>query len=332
MFRFGGVPQAIGRTLRSRIWATTAAVTAGAMAVGGSASAGPSGLPWQSGAGCSWTEFEEWRGRKMDVYLMFTPHQTWASMLKHYQGGTLNKLKSSAGTPTISMPMLPWESKGRFSDCAAGKFDSKFREFGQALVAKGQGDAYIRLGWEAGNGSHPWFVGSQLENYKKCWRREAQVLKSVSSRFKMEWANARRGEQKFDITKVYPGDDVVDVIGTHNYDRYPNYSNQGEWDENYNKKTPYGQPWGMGAWLSYAKSRGKKLAVSEWAVSDGYSNSGSVDNPFYIEKMNEFFRRNAGSIAYETYFNCTGGKGDGVYKIHPSSNNPRAAAKYKELW
>lgn len=327
-------PERLVRPYRPRARIAVAALTACATLLIGidGAAAGPSGLPWRSGAACDHAEFARWRGRPLDVYLLFTPHRTWKGMLKHYRGSSYNQAGKSKGLASISMPMLPWESKGDFRQCAAGKFDGRFREFGQAIVAKGLGDAYIRLGWEAGNGSHPWHIGKQIDDYKQCWRRQARVLKSVSRRFKLEWTNARRGEQKWNILRAYPGDDVVDVIGTHNYDRYPNYPNEKAWDKYYNRKTQYGQPWGMGAWLKFARSRGKKLAISEWAVADGYGKSGSKDNAFYIKKMHELFRRNAKHIEYETYFNCTGGIGNGVYKIYPARFNPKAASAYRARW
>ena len=47
---------------------------------------------------------------------------------------------------------------------------------------------------------------------------------------------------------MYPGDDVVDVVGVHYYDSGPEKSTQALWDQYYNA-TYNGGPWGLGAWL-----------------------------------------------------------------------------------
>jgi hypothetical protein len=330
MVTLGSIFGARAATRMLRRAAATAVILA--TGLGSVAQAGPSGLAWQSGAACSFTEFEAWRGRPLDVYLVFAPNTTWAEFVQFYRGGWLNRYGPMPGKVSMSMPLISRQSAGpnKFSECHNGKFDKHFRDAARAIVGKGLGDSYIRLGWEAGNGSWPWYIGSKIDAYKKCWRRIATVLKSVSPKFKLEWVNARRGEQPFDIRRAYPGDDVVDVIGAHNYDRYPNYPNQTAWDEAFYSVTEYGQPRGMGAWLNWAKSRGKKFSVSEWAISKGFGQSGSTDNAFYISKMNEFFRKNAAHIEYESYFNC--GEDLKYYQIHPTNKNPKAAWRYKQLF
>jgi hypothetical protein len=89
-----------------------------------------------------------------------------------------------------------------------------------------------------------------------------------------------------------------------------------------------GWPVGMGAWLDLAKSLNKKLAVAEWGIWDNHNSREAADNPGFIESMYNFFRANAGSIAYETYHNCGATK----HKLYPASRFHRASARYRELW
>src|SRR4051812_23772195 len=93
-------------------------------------------------------------------------------------------------------------------------------------------------------------------------------------------------------------------------------------------RTRYGGPVGYGAWVKAAVAHGKKLAVSEWGVWD-WDGPGPVDadNPFYIQKMYEFFRANAPSIEYETYYNCVA-----EHRLYPNTPYPAASARYQELW
>ncbi len=77
-----------------------------------------------------------------------------------------------------------------------------------------------------------------------------------------------------------------------------------------------------------------------------------IDNPYFIEKMYEFLWKNAADIAYEAYFNDTGGEdpalgshklfapdlsgtqtqGSAAYNEYAQRYNPKAAAKYRQLW
>ena len=43
--------------------------------------------------------------------------------------------------------------------------------------------------------------------------------------------------------------------------------------------------------------------------------------------MHDTFKANAGSIAYEGYFNC-----QSRHQIYNAGRNPKVSAKYKQLW
>ena len=78
------------------------------------------------------------------------------------------------------------------------------------------------------------------------------------------------------------------------------------WNSDY-YATYKGGPKGVGTWLNFAKSQGKKLSVAEWGVIKGSPYSGG-DNPVFVSNMLKFFRNNAGAIGFESYFNVnTGG-------------------------
>jgi hypothetical protein len=84
-----------------------------------------------------------------------------------------------------------------------------------------------------------------------------------------------------------------------------------------------------------ARAHGKPLSVSEWGLSHNTSDPLSRDNPFFINKMFEFFRDNAKDIAYEAYFNCgrpLGTGSAGGYRLAPNTSSPLAKARYQALW
>ena len=52
-----------------------------------------------------------------------------------------------------------------------------------------------------------------------------------------------------------------------------------------------------------------------------------ADSPVYVRNMYQFFRKNAPSIAYESYYNC----GDN-HRLYPDGRFPKASATYQKLW
>ncbi|HEX7667900.1 MAG TPA: hypothetical protein VF407_25410, partial [Polyangiaceae bacterium] len=121
-------------------------------------------------------------------------------------------------------------------------------------------------------------------------------------------------------------------IGVDFYDNWPAHTNESAWDNDYSA-TQNGGPWGLGTWLAFAKSHGKKLSVPEWGINNDVANQSSCgcggDDAFYVNKMHDFFVTNAAEIAYEEYFNLTVADGNYQFEIYPTSHNPNAAAAYK---
>lgn len=294
----------------------------------GSGSGKSSGVGWRSGAACHSSGFDSWRGRASDAHNHFSGRSNFREVVRLMQGSWLKPYANKPGVFSLGLALLTNDTRGKFGDCNAGKFDNHFRDIGRALKSHGLGDAVIRLGWEANGKGFPWFAGNQPEAYKNCFRRQVKNLKSQAPGLKIEWTMRKDNGLSYSVEKIYPGNDVVDIIGLLYYDRWPSVKTEAQWKASVSE-TKQGGPKGIGTYLQFAKSRGKKLAVPEWAVSDGHNDRSSTDNPFFIEKMHQFFKANAGSIAYETYYNCNPGN---VYKIYPSHHNPKAAAKYQQLW
>ena len=293
----------------------------------GSAGKG-SGLGWKSGAACHSAGFDSWRGRTSDAHNKFSGKDNFRSVVKLMQGSWLRQFSNKPGVFSLGLALLTNDTRGKFGDCNAGKFDGYFKDIGKALKSHGLGDAIIRLGWEANGSGFPWFAGKQPDAYKECFRRQVKNLKSQAPGLKIEWTMRKDSALGYSVEKIYPGNDVVDIVGLLYYDRWPNVHSDKEWQAAANEKKN-GGPKGINTYLQFAKSKGKKLAVPEWAISDGHNDRSSKDNPFFIEKMFQFFKSNAGSIAYETYFNCEPAS---AYKLYPSHYNPKAAAKYQQLW
>jgi hypothetical protein len=296
-----------------------------------------SGLPWMSGASSAGAEFEAWRDRKLDVKTAFlTIRHGWEELTKT---GFIRPIVAAGYVPVIAVGMLPEAARGQLGECAAGAFDEHIAKIGRGLVRQGAGNAILRLGWEANRRwDFPWGVVGDGSSYKGCFRRWVQVLRSVPGQaFTVDFNMGARGSLPYSQDQIYPGAEYVDVIGTQRYDRCPSIRTDADWELAYSKRQRNGNPIGLGTWLAYARAKGKRFSVPEWGVSDHHPSlqcpDNGFDNPFFIQKMHAFFRANAAVMAYEAYFNG-GGRAfpEGVYKIHPVHHNPRAAARYRQLW
>ena len=297
-----------------------------------------SGMPWRSGVGNSFRPFEEWRGRPLDVCVVWHPHRSWEELRKA-NGEVVERLAGMKCRLSMGIAMLPKTHSGQFAECAAGKFDDSYRAVAERLVGWGHGNAILRIGWEANGprsgdgdgGGFPWGIEGDVEPYIACFRRIVGVMRGVSQKFVVEWAMKKATENMGGrpISDAWPGDDWVDLVGIDYYDGYPAYRDAGAWSRDYAAKAD-GGPRGLGAWLTFAKSRGKQLAVPEWGVRN--RRGAGDDNALFVDRMVAFFQENAADIAYEAYFNPYSGANARIFSVYPEGNNPKAAAKYLEAY
>ncbi|MFO1073816.1 MAG: hypothetical protein U1E17_14305 [Geminicoccaceae bacterium] len=295
-----------------------------------------SGLPWASGSGAGGDELGTLRGSRLDLRTAYLRKINWPAMIA--SAATVGHLGTGGAKPAIALGMMPETNRGQLNQCAAGQFDSYIRQVGTNLIASGAGNAALRLGWEANRmGGFPWAVQGDGSSWKACYRHWVSVLRSLPGQsFVLVWNMGQKGTFPLHIDNMYPGSDVVDVIGTQFYDRCGSDRSVYDWNSKLNQKQPNGSPWGIGTWLAYAKGKGKRLAIPEWGVAGPHyiCNDPGFDNPLFMQLFNGWLRQNAGSIAFEAYFNANQDLNprDGTHQIAPPTWNPRAAAMYQQLW
>jgi hypothetical protein len=298
-----------------------------------------SGLPWPSGVSCGTQPFERMRGRRADVYVEFMGKTDWSSVIRAAQNSAKRHANRNAypGRLVASVPMLTNSTRGQLKQCANGSFDDELTKIAKAFADRGLDNIVFRLGWEPnGYRNFPWSAAyGNPEIYKTCFRRQVMAVRSQLPNASVDWTNRRGNDLPYPIEMIYPGDDFVDIIGVMIYDRWPVHFTEGQWQAAYRLRDQFGGPKGLESYLELVRARGKQLSVSEWAVSNNDNDPSSRDNPFFIEKMFQFFRDNASQIAYEAYFNCgtTRGKGpNGGYRLAPTTHNPKSKARYAALW
>ena len=285
-----------------------------------------SGLPWASGA---WGENEPsgvkewgtWRGRPADVETWWVDRSSWRGMADF-------SAIADAGFPTyaVGIPPFPEDGGGSLAACAAGDYDRRWLDIGNAINAAGLQDrVVVRLGWEFDGDWYEWSATDPAA-FAQCWRHVVTAAESVAPGVRWAW-NVSRGPNHIsaDSTRAYPGDDYVDTIGVDSSDFYPPATDESSWAEHLNGE------YGLNHWLDFARLHHKSLSIPEWGSVSGTQEEAGHDNPFYIGKMHEFFAQNASWIGYEAYFDTT----ESYWRselVNDRSDLPRAAAAYRGLW
>jgi hypothetical protein len=310
-----------------------------------------SGSAWVSGAwlgpmpdAAKAGDLGSWRGRPLDLVTTYPQYQTWQQLGS--TEWTIAVFDGFAGRLSYGLPLLPRQDAGSLADVAAGAHDDTWRSIAALLRKHGRDDASIRIGLEANGDWFPWGIGHQGHNdpaqFVAAYRRVAQVLRAELPRaelgFDIGCAHPMAGQRdRLDsLTALYPGDDVVDVVGCDHYDAGSSVvRDETTWQRVL--RPPRGP--GLADVLDFAVAHGKGFAVPEWGLTAA-AKGGGGDNVLFLTRMHDFFAAHAMHVAYENYFNepdpyigCAlwqpGGQGR---PPGSSAQNPLAAEAYRRLW
>lgn len=223
---------------------------------------------------------------------------------------------------------------------AQGNYDARWRQALNAVKAAWGSRAnsllWIRFAHEL-NGSFmkDWSVGaSEAGNYQSAFRRWAGLQREILPGSHVVWPLNDGSSTGFDFRLAYPGDSFVDVIGIDTYNQYPHVNDQAAFDRKMLATDSNGTPVGAEAWRRFAESKGKPLALPEWANnSDPSGGGGGGDSALYIQAMHDWLTAHAGTgpgqIAYAVCFNLWT-----QFQLYPQTSKPQpqAWAKYRQLF
>lgn len=246
-------------------------------------------------------------------------------------------------------PQYYFDSTFSWRSLADGEYDDIMRADLNALRAawgSREGALYYRFQHEFNGHWYPWAVSdADIDDHKAGWRHFAGIFREVfgyDSRFWLSWSPSIgvASRDLADVSRAFPGADVVDVIGVDFYDFFP-ASTADEWNDALDSTDDSGGPVGLGAWRAFAEDVGVPLALAEWGQQFG-------DNPLFISKVHDFLDEwrftgegaLAGKIIYDCYFNevISDGTPDTNGDFLLSDNGvdhplrPEGAAMYRELW
>jgi hypothetical protein len=189
---------------------------------------------------------------------------------------------------------VPLTVKGTpLADVANGLHDAEFEAAARA-IAEAQPKAIIRLGWEMNLVASAWFARGQEADYVAAFRHVVGIFRRYSNDFRYDWCPGW-GPQDNAADLTYPGDDVVDFIGLDVYDFKYEGSAEERWNTYY-LKAPFGLEWQK----NFAEAHRKPMSYPEWGVGH------FSDNPFFIQRMHDWFVNNEQNIAYAAYFDVDG--------------------------
>jgi Glycosyl hydrolase family 26 len=209
-------------------------------------------------------------------------------------------------TLSLGVPMIPTNSlgqpQGSLALGASGSYNPYFKTLASALVAAGEGDAYLRLGWEFDGNWYAWQAQTAVSEteYAEYFRQIVTAMRSVTgAQFKFVWnpdASAFT-HSSYSVAAAYPGSAYVNDIGLDLYDMSwatPN-TPENAWTSTYLPE--------LTAAESFAQTEGKPIAFCEWGTLIRSDAHGLGDDPLYISNMINWMKAPSHDVAYESYFN-----------------------------
>jgi hypothetical protein len=279
------------------------------------------------GAGCDGAKrlpaFETWIGRRVDRVVDFLDARSWAAMISSAKW-IAQCWQKQGNKLALSVPMLTKDKSATLADGARGDLDHHFREVGRILVALGHADSILRIGWEFNGGWYPWAAATDPESFVAFWRRIVTTMRSVpGSQFRFDW-NPTIGMVKINPERVYPGDDVVDIIGLDVYNQswHPRRGNPAvRWDEKVNGA--YGLKWHR----DFAKAHDKPRSFPEWGTGTRKDGHGFGDDPAFVKNMHEWIA--ADDVVYHGYWDY---RAPDFNAELSTGQFPEAAAQFQALF
>jgi hypothetical protein len=299
----------------------------------------PSGGQWFSGAWAGGDHastkrvvaFGSWRDTPTDAATVYTEIGTWQAI--YDSNWHITTFKGFDGILSFGVPILPEEARGDFSAVVQGKHDRIYKDLARDLIKNDRGRSMVRIGWEANGDWFPWNAqASDAEAYVAAYRHIVGVLRTVAPDlvidFDLACGTPLRGQNdRLDaLSLLYPGDDVVDVIGCDFFDWYTTAaSDEASWLRSLKPEAAVG----IQDVAEFARAHGKGLTYPEWGLAS-QEEGGMGDNPLFMEKVRSFFQANADVLVLEGYFSEP--NTSLANSVWDPAQMPNSAEVYARLW
>jgi beta-mannanase len=257
-------------------------------------------------------------------------NEGWAGMSG--AGGSLSWLTTpwhnSGYTLSLGVPMIPTDSSGTpvgtLATGATGAYNANFVTLAQNLVAAGEGNSYLRIGWEFDGSWYPWSATTPATeaSFAAYFAQIVTAMRSVPGQsFRFVWNPdaAAFTQSGYNVELAYPGSAYVSAIGLDAYDQ--------SWVSPQTPTTAwngYVLP-GLEAAAAFASAQGKPLAITEWGVAIRTDGHGLGDDPLYVDNFTAWMKNPANDVVYESYFDFNA---DGTNSLITGGSFPNALAHF----
>ncbi len=305
------VPFALAATLLVAACVPTAG--GGTAAAAGSANSLGAYVGYQSPGGVQ--AFGQAVGEQPSFAMDFLDGDTWSGMLDQ-ASSYMAAWEGSGLTMIWGVPMLPAESSGTDESSrtgyslqlgATGAYNTYFLQLAQDMVAGGEANSIIRIGWEFNGGWFPWAATGQAAAFIGYWQQIVDTMRSVpGQQFTFEWNPTIGGVGSDNLADYYPGNAYVDYIGLDVYDQAwgyygaPGCSGTACQQDEFN--TILTEPFGLNWLASFAGQQGKAIVLPEWGpgafnptdLNGTYEDEelGGGDDPTFINDMMDWIDTN----------------------------------------
>jgi hypothetical protein len=286
---------------------------------------------WLSGAsgnGAVDGTFGRWRGRPIDI------GGTWADTSAEEQREVWSVRPGVGEWADFDGPLdianggiFPKEGES-WGEAATGAYDERWRTSVSNIKAAraGKGLTFIRFAHEF-NGDWYWPVtDATADDFKKAWIRFFTITREIFPEAKLSFCPNDGTTVDLDVRNAFPGAEYVDVVCVDSYNWDPAADSTDEFNAKIAMESSIGAPIGLEKWRLFAESKGLPMAIGEWS---GSAKQG--DHPGYMTEFHKWLAAHAGSgpgqVIYEILFNQWTD-----FQLWPNTAQPKAAARYNELW
>jgi hypothetical protein len=232
--------------------------------------------------------FGDWRGSPVDIVGMFGDASVQAQaeqwVYTHNYPSFRGDVDLAVGGPIDHT----------WAQVAAGADVARWRQTAAVLRANWHyRTVYLRYAHEANGDWMDWSVArAEVPHFIKAFRRFSATMRQElrGKNVKIVFA-PNFGTWPYTPDSMWPGSDVVDVVGLSIYE-WTKYDSWPKWSAFI--KSPIGPDY----WLNFARRHGKPLAFSEWGGQSAY----------FIKAMHDWTAVHAGTgagrLLYEVYLNA----------------------------
>ncbi|WP_407568166.1 fibronectin type III domain-containing protein [Arsenicicoccus dermatophilus] len=275
--------------------APTPAPTTGGTTPDGGVVLSASGMPFLSGAYTPTVAdvpaLEATRGVPLDVFYVKPDPASWTTLLS-----TSWTTRPHTGTRlAVQVPL--WPANSTIDQAAAG---TNAASWGQLAKMLRDGDTIV-LGREFTLDTVHWAAtDANATQWRTAWAKAYDAIKAANPAVQVMWAPSLGASHTIAQPRDVYVDGKVDVIGLTMWDWWPADTSDTAW------QTIKTDPFGLDDWLAFAKAKGVKLGLAEWALTA--LTPGGRDNPKFIADVYRWLAANAANVWGEIYHSTSEGQ------------------------